>query len=196
MPQNATLRSGLDLVAAAIAAGTLLIAVLTYGLIAQDGSTPGALPDPAGTVFDYKEDPWAASTGFLSIPSARALVSRPRWDKISNASLNSSPDQAVSLAIVGLPVDLDHIMLMDNRTDTHCLARQSATEQSVALCVKKSSEYTLLRSSKEYDLCGFTDDCWHSTAAALLASGNAMNEKLFSFNTIAALPFKDGTKHD
>ena len=104
-----------------------------------------------------------------------------------------SRTRILSLAIVGLPVDLDHGMLQHNRTDTYCLARQSASERSVALCGKKSSEYALLKSGKEYNLCSFTDDCWHSTAAAVIAAGTAMDKKEFSFEAVAAVPFKDGT---
>jgi hypothetical protein len=195
MPRNATLGSRLDLVAGAIAAAAFLIAVQIYGLIAQDGAMTVGLPNPKDTLLDFKDDPWAASTGFISIPSARALASRPRWDSTANAPSIAPPDQAISLAIVGLPVDLENSMLKDNRADTYCLARQSATEQSTALCGRKSSEYTLLRSSKEFDLCGFTGDCWHSTAAAILASGTAIDERLFSFRALAAVPFKDGTGH-
>jgi hypothetical protein len=176
----------------AIAVGTLLVAILADGLLALDSSQSIRHLDSKNQLLEVPDSgPWAGSTGFISLPSAAALARRPRWADIPPSS---SQDQSVSLAIVGLPVDAEHTMLAKTPLTTYCIARQSsASEQSVALCSKNATEYALIKSGKEFSLCDFTEDCWHSTAAAILAAGNPMDKRLFSFQAIAAVPFKDGT---
>jgi hypothetical protein len=184
----------LDLIAAAIAGAALVLAVQLYGsdVFAQfEPKKPvTGLEEPQGTRGVFADVPWAASNGFMTVPSARALANRPRWDvEVAAAALD--PD--VGLAIIGLPVDFDHAMLQRNASDTYCVARQSVSEQSVALCGKRSAQYTLVRQGPEYTICRFTDDCWHSTAAAVLASGGTIDRQLFSLETMAAVAYQEGS---
>lgn len=140
--------------------------VVTYSA-ALGGNHEGGI---VGTFPDIS----AASTGFTSIPTARALANPPRWlsDKVTSIRADAViPSKAkLSLGIVGLPVDIDHEILSGATISSYCLTPQK-TDEIISLCQDARQLYGKFAFSGKYNLCDFDSDCWHSTAVAILASG-------------------------
>jgi hypothetical protein len=136
--------------------------------------------DDFGGVVGRFPDTTAASTGFTSIPTARALIQTPRWlastAASSQARLNVPPEDRLTLAVVGLPVDVGHGMLRDVDVVSYCLARQQSDRGILSLCRDAKRLYERFVFSGKYNLCDFDPDCWHSTAVAILASGRQLEK--------------------
>jgi hypothetical protein len=134
-----------------------------------------------------QSDSWAASNGYVSLPHASSLASAPVWrDRRSATASDKSSPQAM-LAIVGLPVDTDHEMLSAAKPERLCLAAQ--TSEAASLCRDSFGPDGDSNFSFNFDLCAFDGDCWHSTAAAVLATGGEVDPRHFSLEAIAKLPF-------
>ena len=157
------------------------------GAFAQSGdrvtSPNWTYADPA----DHYENSWAASNGYISVPHASSLASAPTWKDRRRAPAADTASPRAMLAIIGLPVDTDHEMLAAAKPERLCLAAQS--EQAVSLCKDGIGREGDSDFSFNFSLCAFHGDCWHSTAAAILATGSQVDPRHFSLEAISKLPF-------
>jgi hypothetical protein len=160
----------------------------------------------------------AASTGFTSVPTARALIKAPRWVAAVKTAVPAGAQTASSnnlaLAVVGLPVDVQHEMLRNTKLESFCLAPQSADQGTFSLCKdakqlygsfadcrnpKNQTEENIcydkhLASSVSYNLCDFDEDCWHSTAVSIVAVGSRTQQNVFARpGQQARAEFRDNT---
>jgi hypothetical protein len=143
--------------------------------------------DHRGGIVGTFRDSSAASTGFTSVPTARALTNPPRWLSANAVALRAgaaaaAPEARLSLAVVGLPIDVQHDMLRKVTTDSYCLAPQQS-KTTVSLCKDPKQLYEKFAFSGTYNLCDFDPDCWHSTAVAIVASGNEIDSARYPFSS-------------
>jgi subtilase family protein len=117
-------------------------------------------------------DSTAASTGFTSIPTARALFKEPRWFPAAQAAAPAAAatgGKRLALAIVGMPVDTRHAMLRGTKSRNLCLAPGSSR---FSACNGNAQRYDRVERGERFTLCDYDADCWHSTAVALVALGS------------------------
>jgi hypothetical protein len=166
-------------------------------------------------------DTTAASTGFTSVPTVRALLKAPRWIAAANKTggaveAQAAPKDRSALAVVGLPVDVEHAMLSTSKVESFCVGPDRAEQGTFSLCKdakqiyggiadcqapKNSTEENLcleddkhLASGVQYNLCDFDEDCWHSTAVAIVAGGSQMQPSIFALpGEQASADFHDDT---
>lgn len=139
---------------------------------------------------------WAASTGFLSVPHARALMRSPSWHDrrgVSWLTAQTSQKSAPLLAVVGHPIDNKHVMLRNENSERFCVSDASSAGVRDSHCLDILGKDKESVFSSNYGLCRFHLDCWHSTAAAIIASGNEIASDLFSFEALSRLSFWNAT---
>jgi len=126
-----------------------------------------------GGVHAYP-DMMSGSTGFTSIATARALFKAPRWIAATQDPppiQAQAPSQArLALAVLGMPVDVGHVMLRGTISESDCLPPGQTV---FGPCQGATETYERIKASNHFNLCDFDEDCWHSTAVALVAVGNA-----------------------
>jgi hypothetical protein len=145
--------------------------------------------------YTFQTAEWAMSTGFISVPQARALRSRPKWGEARPDVPVAGDNNAAmaTLAVVGLPVDPRHEMIGSETLSTFCLASDDENEGAFSLCEGPQGTVSTFNFGEDYRLCEFDDDCWHSTAATVIATGRPIETEKFSFEAISAIAFRDGT---
>jgi hypothetical protein len=146
-----------------------------------------------GNHFEDIYSPWIASGGYLSIPHARALRRGPTWLQRVRDDDAAIDGERPALAILGLPIDLEHTMLAGRDAERLCLAASSPTDDQFSLCKQPITSFDGRDFGFDFTLCAFNADCWHSTAAAILATGTSIAPELFSIEAIARLPFWNAT---
>jgi hypothetical protein len=170
----------------------VLVALKTF-LIDERGAVAGSDDMAYGGRWTYSDpaalfrDAWGGSTGYVSVPHASSLASPPVWRDRRSATAAEKSLPPATLAIVGLPVDTDHEMLSAAMPERLCLAAQSSEAASLckdAIGLDEDSNFSF-----NFDLCAFDGDCWHSTAAAVLATGGEVDPRHFSLEAISKLPF-------
>jgi hypothetical protein len=147
----------------------------------------------------------AASTGYISIPSARALLNAPRWRTAAGLTpLAPRPaDRHMALAVVGMPIDTENTLINGRVIEQACLE----ADENVAPCSTQDKLYERIKYGKHLNLCDFDEECWHSTAAALVAIGSGSANpfamprqaafakfKTTTFSSIAHQDWKDFTE--
>lgn len=112
----------------------------------------------------------AASTGYISIPTARALLNAPRWKSapILPPLAPRPTDRHMALAVVGMPIDTGNMLLAGRAIEQACLQ----DDGNVGPCGTQDLLYKRAKYGKQFNLCDFDEECWHSTAAALVAIGD------------------------
>jgi hypothetical protein len=150
---------------------------LTLGLVMVSHAATAVLAtlaavSPAAATPSFP-DAFAASTGFTSIPTARALLKSPRWMAAVQATppipAQVAPTDRLALAVLGMPVDAGNAMLRGALVESDCL---SGGQPAFAPCKAASQQYERVSSGRRLNLCDYDADCWHSTAVALVALGN------------------------
>ena len=133
-----------------------------------------------GLVGTFPDSATAASTGFASIPTARALAMAPRWlSRPALPTVVALPEHRLALAVVGLPVDVGHVMLHDVNVSSYCIAPEDSGKAIASLCVDPKQLY-----EKYSNLCDFDSDCWHSTAVAILAAGGKIEANSIAYRNL------------
>lgn len=125
-------------------------------------------------------DTTAASTGFTSIPTARAFFKAPRWsvnDRSGVAATAPAGATRPALAVLGMPVDAQHVLLNDIASRSVCLAPGSGR---FLPCNGRAQRYDRIDRGRKFTLCDYDADCWHSTAVALAALGSERGKNPFS----------------
>ena len=137
-------------------------------------------------------DTWAASTGFISVPHASSLGRAPLWLERVRRETATTSNQKLALAILGLPVDTGHEEISGSPAERLCLAAEG--KQVSSLCRNAFSIDSGSNFGFDFDLCATDPDCWHSTAAALLATGTKIRSEEFSIQALSRVPFWNVTK--
>jgi hypothetical protein len=156
---------------------TLGLAIISHAATAILSTL--AAVSPAAETPSFPDSP-GASVGFTSIPTARALFKSPRWIAAAQApaailAQTPVPDR-LALAVLGMPVDTGHEMLRGTTIKSDC---PSAGKSVFSACNSATQGYERVSSGRRFNLCDYDEDCWHSTAVALLALGNAAQPSPF-----------------
>lgn len=158
--------------------------------IVAASSAVGFAADDALGVSSFPQTA-AASTSFISIPTARALLNAPRW-KTAAALPPLAPrvaDRHMALAIVGMPIDTGNTLLSGRPIEQACLQDGG----NVGACTAQDKLYERPKYGKQFNLCDFDNECWHSTAAALVAIGDGSANPFTMPGQNASVQFKTTT---